>query len=207
MAAETITHPGELQNLDFFWALVDDSCTAMFLMRGARLINFNGSAETLFGCSRQTLFDKFPLGLSPARQPSGELSDQLIRVRKTRVEAGDPQSFSWQHFRNDGSLFTVIAHLRQIPPSLVGGATDYVMVEMYDASEEQKHRQLNIDAEDYLDVFREMIESANDAMLLVENGRIVECNPAACSLYGLPKDKLLLSNPIQLSPDLSLIHI
>ena len=75
------------------------------------------------------------------------------------------------------------------------------MVEMYGASEEQKHRQLHIDAEDYLDVFREMIESANDAMLLVENGRIVECNPAACELYGLPKERLLLSNPIDLSPD------
>lgn len=201
MTLETMTHPSGLKNLDFFWALVDDSCTAMFLMRGARLVSFNASAERLFGCNRQTLFERFPLGLSPDRQPSGELSSQLINVRKTRVEAGEPQSFSWQHFRNDGSLFTVIAHLRQVPPSLMGGAADYVMVEMYDASEEQKHRQLHIDAEDYLDVFREMIESANDAMLLVENGRIVECNPAACDLYGLPKDKLLLSNPIELSPE------
>ncbi len=201
MAAETITHPGRLQNLDLFWALVNDSCTAMFLMRDARLVDFNGSAESLFGCDRQTLFEKFPLGLSPERQPSGELSSQLIQVRKTRVQAGDPQAFSWQHFRGDGSLFTVIAHLRRVPPALVCGATDYVMVEMYGASEEQKHRQLHIDAEDYLDVFREMIESANDAMLLVENGRIVECNPAACELYGLPKERLLLSNPIDLSPD------
>ncbi|MDY6797538.1 MAG: bifunctional diguanylate cyclase/phosphodiesterase [Pseudomonadota bacterium] len=200
MAAET-THPGGIRNLDLFWELVNDSCTAMFLMRGTALINFNRSAEALFGCSRQALFDRFPLGLSPERQPGGELSSQLMQVRKARAQAGAPQSFSWQHFRGDGSLFRVITHLRQIPRALVDGATDYVMVEMYHASEEQKLRQLHIDTEDYLDVSREMIEGANDAMLLVENDLIVECNPAACELYGLPRDKLLLSNPIELSPD------
>lgn len=201
MVAETITIPSGLQNLDVFWALVDDASAAMLLMRGSSMINCNATATEMFGCDREELSRRFPWGLSPERQPTGELSSQLIGIRMARVEAGEPQVFSWQHYHADGSPFTVIAHLRRLPPALVGGATDYVMIEMYQASEEQELKQLHIDEEDYLDVFREMIESANDAMLLVENGLIVECNPAACALYGLSKDQLLLNNPVALPPE------
>src|SRR5690606_1253473 len=36
-----------------------------------------------------------------------------------------------------------------------------------------------------LGVYEEMVESAHDGMLLVEDNIIIGCNPAACSLYGI----------------------
>jgi PAS domain S-box-containing protein len=56
-------------------------------------------------------------------------------------------------------------------------------------------------AEEELLVFREMVECANDGMLLVEDGIIIECNPAACRLFGLPHDKLAGQHPGRLSPE------
>lgn len=48
--------------------------------------------------------------------------------------------------------------------------------------------------------FRAMVENTNDAVLLMESGRIVECNPAAERLFGMPRADLLGTHPASLSP-------
>lgn len=48
--------------------------------------------------------------------------------------------------------------------------------------------------------FRAMVENTNDAVLLMEAGRIVECNPAAERLFGMPHADLLGAHPASLSP-------
>lgn len=48
--------------------------------------------------------------------------------------------------------------------------------------------------------FRAMVEHTNDAVLLMEAGRIVECNPAAERLFGMPHVALLGVHPASLSP-------
>lgn len=52
-----------------------------------------------------------------------------------------------------------------------------------------------------LGIYEEMVESAHDGMLLVEDNLIIGCNPAACALYGLSKDELIGMHPGQLSPE------
>lgn len=49
--------------------------------------------------------------------------------------------------------------------------------------------------------FQAMVESANDAMLLMEGERVVECNSAAQRLFGLQRDALLGAHPADLSPE------
>lgn len=51
-----------------------------------------------------------------------------------------------------------------------------------------------------LGIYEEMVESAHDGMLLVENNTIIGCNPAACALYGLSKQELIGMHPGNLSP-------
>lgn len=46
-----------------------------------------------------------------------------------------------------------------------------------------------------------MVESANDAMLLMEGERVVECNSAAQHMFGLQRDALLGAHPADLSPE------
>src|SRR5690606_4631511 len=52
-----------------------------------------------------------------------------------------------------------------------------------------------------LGIYEEMVESAHDGMLLVEDNIIIGCNPAACGLYGLSRDELIGSHPGLLSPE------
>lgn len=48
--------------------------------------------------------------------------------------------------------------------------------------------------------YREMVESANDTILLVEHNRIIECNPAATLLFGRSRADLIGQHPGDLSP-------
>lgn len=50
--------------------------------------------------------------------------------------------------------------------------------------------------------YRAMVENTNDAVLLMEAGRIVECNPAAERLFGMRHTELLGTHPAALSPAL-----
>ena len=50
--------------------------------------------------------------------------------------------------------------------------------------------------------FRAMVDNTNDAVLMVESSRIVECNPAAEKLFGIPRHELLGTHPASLSPEL-----
>ena len=52
-----------------------------------------------------------------------------------------------------------------------------------------------------LGIYEEMVESAQDGMLLVEDNIIIGCNPAACALYGISRDELIGSHPATLSPE------
>lgn len=49
--------------------------------------------------------------------------------------------------------------------------------------------------------FQAMVESANDAMLLMEGERVVECNSAAQRMFGLQREALLGAHPANLSPE------
>lgn len=53
-----------------------------------------------------------------------------------------------------------------------------------------------------LSFYEEMVESAHDGILLVEDNIIISCNEAACKLYGLSRDELNGSHPGKLSTPL-----
>ncbi len=48
--------------------------------------------------------------------------------------------------------------------------------------------------------FRSLFEQANDAILLIRSGRIVECNNKTLELYGLSREDLIGRRPDELSP-------
>lgn len=76
----------------------------------------------------------------------------------------------------------------------------YLMVSYQDVTAQQQLDAARLESEAQLREFREMVQSANDAMLLVEDGLIIECNPAALKLYGAPRSGLIGKHPAELSP-------
>lgn len=49
--------------------------------------------------------------------------------------------------------------------------------------------------------YKTLFDSAYDAILIIENGRFIECNSRACQLFGLPKDTIISHSPNELSPE------
>ncbi len=62
---------------------------------------------------------------------------------------------------------------------------------------------LSTEAEQQRDLFRNMFESSNDAVFIIdpESEEIRECNPQACELLGYSKDELRSSSPDLIHPD------
>lgn len=48
--------------------------------------------------------------------------------------------------------------------------------------------------------YQAMVAGANDAMILLDEGRIVECNDATAGIYGAPREQLLGRSPADYSP-------
>ncbi|MBP6901514.1 MAG: PAS domain S-box protein [Burkholderiaceae bacterium] len=48
--------------------------------------------------------------------------------------------------------------------------------------------------------YQAMVAGANDAMILLDEGRIVECNAATAAIYGAPREQLLGRSPADFSP-------
>lgn len=48
-------------------------------------------------------------------------------------------------------------------------------------------------------LYRAMVEQAQDALLVLEDEHFIDCNPSAEKMFGLPREKLLLSTPLHLS--------
>ncbi|MCC2615033.1 PAS domain S-box protein [Aestuariibacter halophilus] len=49
--------------------------------------------------------------------------------------------------------------------------------------------------------YREMVDSAHDGMLLMEDNVFIGCNQAACDLYGLSREELIGTHPGAVSPE------
>ena len=47
---------------------------------------------------------------------------------------------------------------------------------------------------------RALFENSNDAILLIENGRCIDCNPAATRLLGATREQVLAADPADFSP-------
>ena len=47
---------------------------------------------------------------------------------------------------------------------------------------------------------RALFENSNDAILLIEAGRCIDCNPTSMRLLGATREQVLASNPVDFSP-------
>jgi len=50
--------------------------------------------------------------------------------------------------------------------------------------------------------YRSLFNMANDGILLLRDGHIIDCNPRALELYGYARDELLGKTPVEVSPEL-----
>lgn len=97
----------------------------------------------------------------------------------------------------DGSLRTVIVSARK----MFADDTTLMVVSYEDVTEQRELESARRQAERTLRLFQEMVESSADAIMIIEDHRVIACNTAATRLYGMPRERLIGSHPAELSPE------
>ncbi|WP_341649478.1 PAS domain S-box protein [Thauera humireducens] len=99
--------------------------------------------------------------------------------------------------RADGSLRTVIVSARK----MFADDTILMVVSYEDVTEQRQLESARKAAERSLRLFQEMVESSNDAIMIVEDHHVMACNTAATTLFAMPREQLIGRHPGDLSPE------
>jgi len=142
----------------------------------AKVLDANERALEMFGAVRGDLIGRH--GSALFAEPDRARFDEL----RERALAGE--AIEARAVRDDGSAFPVETTARRIEFE----GTPYLVAVVRDVSE-RRAAAAALEAANRR--FRAVFENANDAILLVDGVRIVECNERAAELLGRPRRELL----------------
>ena len=94
-------------------SLFENSADGIFLMN-ERFVDCNEQACKIFACQREDVIGHTPDEFSPEFQPNGERSSEAANQRIQAALSGNPQVFSWQNLRKDGTLLEAEISLKAI---------------------------------------------------------------------------------------------
>jgi diguanylate cyclase (GGDEF)-like protein/PAS domain S-box-containing protein len=94
--------------------LFEAAQSAIFLVRDGQYIDCNSHTLKIFNCTREQIIGKSPLDVSPAKQPDGRDSREIVSEWNKSVLAGEAQCFHWKHIRMDGTPFDAEIGLNRI---------------------------------------------------------------------------------------------
>jgi len=180
-----------------FRLLLEESPDALLLLDGDVFVDCNQAAVEMMRCSsKEHLLSLRPSDISPEKQPDGRLSLEKANELITAACNEGSLRFEWVHRAVDGTDFPVEVLLTAIP--LRGKKVLHVA--WRDISERRRAEEALREREAQ---YRGIFDSTSDALLVFDlDGRIVEANPAACRIYGYPREELIgLSGKEIVHPD------
>ncbi|MGA1793677.1 MAG: PAS domain S-box protein [Thermoplasmatota archaeon] len=177
-----------------FRAIYESAMDAMIITDNDRLFECNDATKRMFGSSDvEFLHRKFHF-FSPPLQPGGEESQKLLAKKMAQARKEGLARFDWVHRRFDGTDFqaeTIIT-----PIELYG--KEALLFVIRDISE---RKDMEAALRDKEEMFRVLFETVPDAVLILENGRVVQCNESSLRMFGFSsRDELLGKYPWDLSP-------
>ena len=170
--------------------------------------------EEIFQGSRDAIFisdvnSRFTAVNRAACELTGYPRDELLRMRipdlhepldldayetsHDRILAGDETVTSAYIKRNDGRRVATEFNNRRI---VVEGVT-YMHTVARDVTERERTAAALRESEDR---YHMLFESANDAILLMKDGRFVDCNARTLEIFGCTRDEIVGHKPEELSP-------
>ena len=158
-------------------------------------IDCNQAAVKMYGFStRADVLGKTPMDVSAPTQYDGTDSLTASRRNDHSALAHGVEVFEWRHQRPHGEIWDAMVHLmlfnyrgRRLLQFTLDDITDTKRNEA--ALRESEER------------FRRLFEDSADAMLLIDDGRFVECNAAAVRMLRMDSRNQLLNHmPADLSP-------
>jgi len=181
-----------------FRTLFETAGDAIFILKGAVIVDCNLSTEKVFGCTRDQIIGHTPADFSPQRQPDGRLSTERAQDYISAALSGEPLSFEWVHIRCDGTPFRAEVSGNRI--LLLGEY--YLQAFVRDITERKKAEEALRESEESIRIIIE--QSPSSIQVLSPDGRVVQVNRAFEELWGLTLEDLKDYNIIR---DEQLIHL
>jgi len=170
--------------------LFESSGDAVMLLDDKGLLDCNLATVNIFGySSRHELLAKQAQELSPATQPGGMDSQQLMDEHIHKALTEGSERFEWQHRRLDGSEFPAEVRLTAIE---LEGKTILQSI-VHDISERKQN-------EAQLRKLSSCVEQAGEAIIITDrDGSIEYVNPSFSKLTGYAMDEAIGNNPNMLN--------
>jgi PAS domain S-box-containing protein len=179
-----------------FRALVEHAPEAIVVFDGdgGRFLFGNEHARALYGVPMERLAELTPADVSPQFQPCGRRSSELAREKMDEALAGGTPVFEWIHRRPDGHLIPTEVRLLRLPAE----GQNLIRASIIDNTERKRAERALRESEEK---FRALFEGSSQGVVLHDENRILEVNPAAVRIMGcqMPHE-LLGKHPSDTSP-------
>lgn len=160
--------------------VIEHSLDAIFFIDNGTIIKCNTSTLRLFGCSREEIIGQHPYHFSPVNQPDEYESYEVAGGRVDAALNGNPQFFSWQHLRLDGTPFD--AEVSLSASSLMGKKVVQAIVRDVTEQSSVKVKLLQTEIK-----YREIFNAIRDSIFIIDpvHEKVIEANQTACQRYGI----------------------
>lgn len=172
--------------------LFEASPDAIFLLRGLTIINCNPATFELFKGDEESVLGNTVTSLSPELQEDGNSSSsKALEMVKVAIDHGF-HTFEWLHQTVAGDVFYTEVRLK--PYREEGKEETFLLAFAINITEKKKA----LDALQESELkYRQLIESANDAIFIVQDGKMRFANNRTASIVGCKKNDLL-DKPFQM---------
>ncbi len=167
-----------------FHNLFEQANDAIFIMRGATVLECNRRAEIMYGLSRADIVGASLMSASPQLQPDGRASEELLLKMVAEAEAGHAVVFEWRNLRPDGSPLDVEVSLSRVD---FGGEACLQAI-VRDITERKQAEQAKRSSEDQLRAFYEL-DLVGLAITSPEKGWL-RINGCLCKMLGYSESEL-----------------
>jgi PAS domain S-box-containing protein len=172
--------------------LIEDSLEGVVITQDFNFTFMNKVFCNMMGYTMEEL-----MGMEPTYILAPEDRERVISYHSKRMQGEEvPHIYVADFIRKDGSRFT--AEINSAGVELNGKSASYIT--MRDITEKNRMEvALRLSEEKY----RRLFEAESDAIFLIDlkDGRIIEANPAASTIYGYTHDELVKLRNIDLSAE------
>lgn len=161
--------------------LFESAADTILLAEQGRILACNPEALRMFRCDEAFLVGRSPIAFSPAQQPGGADSAQMILASRDAAMSGKPQRLEWTYLRADGTRFEADTTLNRVE---YGGKT-LLLVVIRDISARKRMERALIESEER---FRQMAENIEEVFFLLDcaEGAFLYVSPIVKDMLGLP---------------------